>query len=159
MFHDSHVCFFLMLRRPPRSTRTDTLFPYTTLVRSHSGGIAKAHDLHFGVDYWPAETILSHPDFPEARRVYLDRVLALYGDDIFLNKLLMEAARTVIFVVIICMEAGYREDDRETWPAIGTLKTVQALFGLATTRRIEQLARRPMHPGFLQNRVSPRGRR
>src|SRR3546814_16569608 len=42
----SHVCnylyvltcflffFFLMIRRPPRSTRTDTLFPYTTLFRS-----------------------------------------------------------------------------------------------------------------------------
>src|SRR3546814_4985187 len=29
--------FFLMIRRPPRSTRTDTLFPYTTLFRS--GGI------------------------------------------------------------------------------------------------------------------------
>src|SRR3546814_10956440 len=30
------VCFFflLMSRRPPRSTRTDTLFPYTTLVRA-----------------------------------------------------------------------------------------------------------------------------
>src|SRR3546814_3182459 len=26
--------FFLMQRRPPRSTRTDTLFPYTTLFRS-----------------------------------------------------------------------------------------------------------------------------
>src|SRR3546814_11609866 len=26
--------FFLMCRRPPRSTRTDTLFPYTTLFRS-----------------------------------------------------------------------------------------------------------------------------
>src|SRR3546814_11025566 len=26
--------FFLMLRRPPRSTRTDTLLPYTTLFRS-----------------------------------------------------------------------------------------------------------------------------
>src|SRR3546814_1872573 len=25
--------FFLMIRRPPRSTRTDTLFPYTTLFR------------------------------------------------------------------------------------------------------------------------------
>src|SRR3546814_3059623 len=24
-----------MIRRPPRSTRTDTLFPYTTLFRSH----------------------------------------------------------------------------------------------------------------------------
>src|SRR3546814_635363 len=32
-----HIClrfFFLMIRRPPRSTRTDTLFPYTTLFRS-----------------------------------------------------------------------------------------------------------------------------
>src|SRR3546814_13016304 len=28
--------FFLMIRRPPRSTRTDTLFPYTTLFRSRS---------------------------------------------------------------------------------------------------------------------------
>src|SRR3546814_15481744 len=26
--------FFVMIRRPPRSTRTDTLFPYTTLFRS-----------------------------------------------------------------------------------------------------------------------------
>src|SRR3546814_12213567 len=29
--------FFLMIRRPPRSTRTDTLFPYTTLFRSSPG--------------------------------------------------------------------------------------------------------------------------
>src|SRR3546814_1824574 len=33
----SCICFFffLMIRRPPRSTRTDTLFPYTTLFRSY----------------------------------------------------------------------------------------------------------------------------
>src|SRR3546814_17982965 len=30
------ILFFLMIRRPPRSTRTDTLFPYTTLFRSRS---------------------------------------------------------------------------------------------------------------------------
>src|SRR3546814_11121697 len=30
----SLIFFFLMIRRPPRSTRTDTLFPYTTLFRS-----------------------------------------------------------------------------------------------------------------------------
>src|SRR3546814_16617079 len=29
-----NIVFFLMIRRPPRSTRTDTLFPYTTLFRS-----------------------------------------------------------------------------------------------------------------------------
>src|SRR3546814_12034337 len=31
--------FFLMIRRPPRSTRTDTLFPYTTLFRSIGFGL------------------------------------------------------------------------------------------------------------------------
>src|SRR3546814_13341128 len=39
--------FFLMIRRPPRSTRTDTLFPYTTLFRS------------FGLAYF-ATTTLCH---------------------------------------------------------------------------------------------------
>src|SRR3546814_5435127 len=51
-----------MIRRPPRSTRTDTLFPYTTLVRSKRGGIRgrgaqqkqylkniTTHDLNFGI--------------------------------------------------------------------------------------------------------------
>src|SRR3546814_4100552 len=35
--------FFLMIRRPPRSTRTDTLFPYTTLFRSPISLGAVAH--------------------------------------------------------------------------------------------------------------------
>src|SRR3546814_2157687 len=36
------VCFLLSLRRPPRSTRTDTLFPYTTLFRSRQLSCAAA---------------------------------------------------------------------------------------------------------------------
>src|SRR3546814_14547415 len=38
-FSSDMFFFFLMIRRPPRSTRTDTLFPYTTLFRSapHTG--------------------------------------------------------------------------------------------------------------------------
>src|SRR3546814_15273326 len=36
-----------MIQRPPRSKRTDTLFPYTTLFRSHAdGGLANPHN------YW-----------------------------------------------------------------------------------------------------------
>src|SRR3546814_15200920 len=53
--------FFLMIRRPPRSTRTDTLFPYTTLFRSHlvggdvdalavHGDVAVVHELAGGED-------------------------------------------------------------------------------------------------------------
>src|SRR3546814_1871741 len=34
MYANVYCSFFLMIRRPPRSTRTDTLFPYTTLFRS-----------------------------------------------------------------------------------------------------------------------------
>src|SRR3546814_19742693 len=40
-------CFFvLMIRRPPRSTRTDTLFPYTTLFRSIRAGCSLSTLLH-----------------------------------------------------------------------------------------------------------------
>src|SRR3546814_15011862 len=35
------VFFFLMIRRPPRSTRTDTLFPYTPLFRSVRRGLMR----------------------------------------------------------------------------------------------------------------------
>src|SRR3546814_10059961 len=40
--------FFLMIRRPPRSTRTDTLFPYTTLFRSPSVQRRAGHRLVVG---------------------------------------------------------------------------------------------------------------
>src|SRR3546814_1507055 len=47
-FYYSCVCsgvfFFLMIRRPPRSTRTDTLFPYTTLFRSDIAALGHQHD-------------------------------------------------------------------------------------------------------------------
>src|SRR3546814_13641297 len=33
-----YVCFFLMIRRPPSSTRTETLFPYSTLFLAREGG-------------------------------------------------------------------------------------------------------------------------
>src|SRR3546814_2603699 len=41
--HSLFYLFFLMIRRPPRSTRTDTLFPYTTLFRSSEPG--RSHGL------------------------------------------------------------------------------------------------------------------
>src|SRR3546814_8447980 len=38
-----------MIRRPPRSTRTDTLFPYTTLFRSLGRVIARSQDSEKGL--------------------------------------------------------------------------------------------------------------
>src|SRR3546814_8173949 len=42
--------FFLMIRRPPRSTRTDTLFPYTTLSRSNSDENKAARAFDIGLE-------------------------------------------------------------------------------------------------------------
>src|SRR3546814_1818473 len=49
--------FFLMIRRPPRSTRTDTLFPYTTLFRSDNARQIQQGTLESGfvqsdIAYW-----------------------------------------------------------------------------------------------------------
>src|SRR3546814_12149077 len=61
-----YSCFFLMIRRPPRSTRTDTLFPYTTLFRSeialgavHLIGVAQRFQHHA-----PAAGLQRHDIFP-----------------------------------------------------------------------------------------------
>src|SRR3546814_4443790 len=51
-----------MIRRPPRSTRTDTLFPYTTLFRS-GGQDAKKHHPHldFGIEQSVRQKGQCHP--------------------------------------------------------------------------------------------------
>src|SRR3546814_13829276 len=42
MFYSTLLCFFFFIvRRPPCSTRTDTLFPYTTLFRPIRGDRAR----------------------------------------------------------------------------------------------------------------------
>src|SRR3546814_17777805 len=66
-----------MVRRPPRSTRTDTLFPYTTLFRSHA--IAGAAEHHAGAESGIGETLherrpmVFRPVFLRPRRERTDR--------------------------------------------------------------------------------------
>src|SRR3546814_11771347 len=52
------IYFFLMIRLPPKSTRTDTLFPYTTLFRSWWCGTWRL--------YWPDGTPMPHDECPMA---------------------------------------------------------------------------------------------
>src|SRR3546814_16652237 len=65
------VCIlFLMRRRPPRSTRTDTLFPYTTLFRSPGSNGNSAGGIGAPV---PGVPTLSYP------KNFSDQ-LTMYGD-------------------------------------------------------------------------------
>src|SRR3546814_2106081 len=53
-----------MIRRPPRSTRTNTLFPYTTLFRSHRAAVL-VDEQRFGIG---ARLALRMPPGPRQRR-------------------------------------------------------------------------------------------
>src|SRR3546814_3622631 len=58
-----------MIRRPPRSTRTDTLFPYTTLFRSQAGKIRTRARLRIAL----APPILARQDARQEMRLLLGR--------------------------------------------------------------------------------------
>src|SRR3546814_10779873 len=80
--------FFLMILRPPRSTRTDTLFPYTTLFRSHLEQDAgkSLHDQHPAKSYIDLNRsgvalmeIVSKPDLrsPEETAAYIKKLRSI----------------------------------------------------------------------------------
>src|SRR3546814_10247683 len=74
-----------MIRRPPRSTRTDTLFPYTTLFRSQAADEEVSLPVNVAVDFFrgitkerEAETLArpfveKHFDAPNASFVYVQK--------------------------------------------------------------------------------------
>src|SRR3546814_7773179 len=82
-----------MIRRPPRSTRTDTLFPYTTLFRSDlvdrplmGGGLAADVKVRFGVDRisYPGEILEKREGFlvPKQRAVVAPGHALAKGPDV-----------------------------------------------------------------------------
>src|SRR3546814_2479582 len=54
--------FFLMIRRPPRSTRTYTLFPYTTLFRSGRVGERQADIILEDIEHVGNHALIAHVD-------------------------------------------------------------------------------------------------
>src|SRR3546814_2318227 len=66
-----------MIRRPPRSTRTDTLFPYTTLFRSNIVGLAVAEDVWVAALHLVADRA---GDVVETEQAVVGRNLAMEYD-------------------------------------------------------------------------------
>src|SRR3546814_9810925 len=67
-----------MIRRPPRSTRTDTLFPYTTLFRSYGDGVSNVDipalvATHESTEAWCTLTAVTQPGRYGALRLDEDR--------------------------------------------------------------------------------------
>ena len=105
------------------------------------------------------QEILSHPRFPIARDDFVNAILKLYEYDPFLNRLLLEAGRNVLFVVIMCLHARYDENDRATWPTLALATQSTAAQGVSSPRRIHGLVTQFIKTGYLELRASPRDRR
>src|SRR3546814_12025597 len=85
------MLFFLMIRRPPRCTRTDTLFPYTTLFRSPFTAAQRRDMLELLDDRYGNRSTLVTSQMP------VDKWHALIGDptlgDAILDRLVHNAYR------------------------------------------------------------------
>src|SRR3546814_12226129 len=82
----SHVVLrsfvFLMIRRPPRSTRTDTLFPYTTLFRSvPPAGLAATLARLAPGELVLADRLLERPEAFEAFAALKERLTPLRSEE------------------------------------------------------------------------------
>jgi len=95
------------------------------------------------------EEILSHPQFPAARRAYIEGLFGLYENNQFMNRLLIEATRSLVFFTALGLWADYELHDRATWPTVGLLKQQVEPYGLSTGRRIEALISRFVDAGYM----------
>jgi DNA-binding MarR family transcriptional regulator len=105
------------------------------------------------------ERIVGHERMPGARKAYIDQFLAVYGNDPFMVRLLIESGRFLVFQLSTLLHAAQEPARRETWFTLGRLKQVIAQYGLGSPRQIDHLVARLCAVGFLESRPSEQDRR
>lgn len=101
------------------------------------------------------DAILAHPDFPEARAVYVDAVMDLYEAKPLLLELMRDGGRIFVYGLIMAFWGAYREEAPETWPTVNRLKEAVGRFGMASPRQIDAILARFVQAGHLV--VAPAG--
>src|SRR3546814_9366636 len=104
-----------MIRRPPRSTRTDTLFPYTTLVRS----LQRYLELLRRIDYDPGRLSLG---FIEGDSVD--------GTHDYLAERLPALRERFRWVTLCRHDSGFRRSEEHTSELQSLMRTSYAVFCL-----------------------------
>ena len=103
-----------------------------------------------GVPHVTVDEIVHHPRMAEARRLYLDRFLAIYGDDPFMARLMIETGRFLVFSTAVVLAAGHDPARRDTWFTVGRLKREMAAgSGLTSDRQIDNLVARLVAVDFM----------
>src|ERR1700722_7741672 len=86
-----------------------------------------------------SDEILAHPRFSYARDEFVKAMLALYEHKPFLNRLLLEATRTVLVSMIMCLYARNDEAVRTTWPTLRLVTDSMAEYRLASESRVHDM--------------------
>src|SRR3546814_7151001 len=131
-----------MIRRPPRSTRTDTLFPYTTLFRSPGERAMEGHFTVFEYMYRDAgnfktegRLLLSGMD-PEAEAVI--RGCLEWGDQFVRSEEHTSELQSLMRIsyAVFCLKKKTQKNNtnKQTRPLINTSKHTYALHTLMTTK-------------------------
>jgi biotin operon repressor len=105
------------------------------------------------------DDIVSHQRFADARKVHLERFLAVYSGDPFLVRLLLESGRFLVYLIAVMLKAAEEPHRPETWLTVGLLKEKMALFGLASGRHIDDLIARLCAVGYMEMQPSAQDRR
>lgn len=105
------------------------------------------------------EEILAHPRFTAARNAMVQAMLEIYEHDPFLNRLLQQVGRNVLFNVIMCLYARHDENDPATWLTLRLVQQSMAGLDVGSPRRIADLVSRLIKIGYLEQLPSPGDRR
>src|SRR3546814_17602407 len=109
------ICvFFLMIRRPPRSTRTDTLFPYTTLFRSEVDMGALDGEIAAALDQVLLQQELDRPQLVQDQGDLLAGRGGLVVGRLHLRLQLVDPAAEAVAARPPCRGAGVEQLDRKS---------------------------------------------
>jgi hypothetical protein len=117
-------------------------------------GIAASRPSHNAPDCHQPTVILTHPRFRTARESFVQSILGLYEHDRFVNRLLLEAGRSLVFFNTLCLYAAYEEGDRATWPTMRLLQETMRPYQISSARRIHDIVARFVETGYLESRAA-----
>lgn len=99
--------------------------------------------------YATADNLKRHPRFDAAVSNLIDGLATLYGADRRLIRELSEYKRAVTFMLAICIAAGEREEDPETWLTVARLVELAKIMAIGPARRVRRYVEEMRADGHL----------
>jgi hypothetical protein len=99
--------------------------------------------------YATADELKAHPRFDAAVSSLIDGLATLYGEDRRLIRELSEYKRAVTFMLAICIAAGEREAEPETWLTVARLVELAEIMAIGPARRVRRYVEEMRADGYL----------